>query len=64
MAVIVDISSGLLLVILMIKTQKRTLRSKRPEYTRSLLNSSEPVRRTMVEDQNNEETGPFLKVKF
>lgn len=61
----INISANLALVVLMCKTEKRTLQNRRPEYD-LLQNSPGSKRRLLVDDAYSPAAvnGPFIKVKF
>lgn len=59
---IINLAANLSLVILMLKTEKRTLKNRRPEY--DLLNNTPQQKRRVAEEQNSGQRGPFIKVKF
>ena len=60
---IINMSGNLILIILMIRTEKRTMQNRRPEtndYLNDLLLSNEIPRRT---SSSNIE-GPYIRIKF
>ncbi len=60
---IINMSGNLVLIILMIRTEKRTLENRRPEISEhldGLLLSNEQPRRRM----SNSIQGPFIRAKF
>ena len=60
---IINISGNLILIILMIRTEKRTLDNRRPEtndYLNDILLSNEFPRRTSSSNID----GPYIKIKF
>lgn len=60
--VVVNLAANLSLVILMLKTEKRTLQNRRPQY--DLLNNTPQQKRRTVDEQNQGARGPFIRVKF
>lgn len=58
---VINIVANLALVILMCKTEKRTLQNRRPEF--DLLNTPTGSKRHLL-DNSSVATGPFIKVKM
>lgn len=60
----VNITANLILVILMLKTEKRTLQNRRPEYN-FLGDTPTQKRRALIEDASSSSPkGPFFRVKI
>ena len=58
----VNISANLCLVVLMCKTEKRTLQKRRPEY--DLLMNTPTQGRAKINDLNAAPNGPYIRVKI
>ncbi len=63
---IVNMTGNLVLIILMVKTERRTLENRRPEVTENhlhtlLASNDQPNRRR---SSNNSIDGPFINAKF
>ena len=59
---VINVVANLALVVLMCKTEKRTLQNRRPEF--DLLNTPTGSKRHLLTDNSSVTTGPFIKVKM